>query len=182
MVLGSLEVNSGKTEASLTRVTVDNHSDDNATIIHVDSPNKAGTFQIVTSSLKELGLQIVEALVDSAEGLVSVKFHATDSAGHKIRDAKDARNIEAVVLTALNNSLPAPPVNLPGLPTTIYAKPDEDLSDIDLRSKTQLLYRLMDTYLQNDVFSLQSSIMDHVEYTIARSRFNFDDFEAYMVV
>ncbi|CAM6100769.1 unnamed protein product [Calypogeia fissa] len=108
MVCASLDVNSGKTDASSMRVTVDSHSDDKSTIIHVDAPNKAG------------------------------------------------------------------------LPTTVHTKADGDVSDIELRSKTQLLYRLMDTYLQNDVFSLQTSIMDHVEYTIARSRFNFDDFEAYM--
>jgi hypothetical protein len=186
IICGSLEVNSGKTEApkpnsKSTNVTVDSHSDDSSSIIHVESPNKPGTFQIVTSSLTELGLRIVEALVDSAhsKGFVSLKFYVTDSAGQKIAEPKDARNIETVVLTALNNSSPAKPVKLPGIPSTSYT--DGDLSDSELRSKLQLLYRLMDTYLQNDVFSLQKSIMDHVEYTIARSRFNFDDFEAYMV-
>ena len=32
---------------------------------------------------------------------------------------------------------------------------------------------------QSDVVSLQHSIINHVEYTLARSRYRFDDFEAY---
>mmetsp|Transcript_10074 Transcript_10074/g.46169 ORF Transcript_10074/g.46169 Transcript_10074/m.46169 type:complete len:830 (-) Transcript_10074:1618-4107(-) len=37
----------------------------------------------------------------------------------------------------------------------------------------------MDSYAKNDVLSVQKSIVDHVEYTLARSRYRFDDFEAY---
>lgn len=37
-----------------------------------------------------------------------------------------------------------------------------------------------DTYLKNDVLSIQESIVSHVEYTLARSRYNFDDLEAYL--
>ena len=44
-----------------------------------------------------------------------------------------------------------------------------------------LLYSLMDNYIKNDVLSVQSSIVNHVEYTLGRSRYRFDDFEAYQV-
>lgn len=36
-----------------------------------------------------------------------------------------------------------------------------------------------DTYMKNDVLSIQHGIVNHVEYTMARSRYKFDDFEAY---
>ena len=36
-----------------------------------------------------------------------------------------------------------------------------------------------DTYIQNDVLSIEESIVSHVEYTLARNRYNFDDLEAY---
>lgn len=36
-----------------------------------------------------------------------------------------------------------------------------------------------DTYMKNDVLSIQEDIVNHVEYTLARSRVNFDNFEAY---
>lgn len=38
-----------------------------------------------------------------------------------------------------------------------------------------------DTYKQNDVLSIQENIINHVEYTMARSRYRFDDFECYQV-
>lgn len=46
-------------------------------------------------------------------------------------------------------------------------------------SKRELLYTLMDTYRKNDVLSIQESIVGHVEYTLARTRYQFDDREAY---
>lgn len=42
-----------------------------------------------------------------------------------------------------------------------------------------LIYSLMDSYIKNDVLSVQSSIVNHVEYSIGRTRYRFDDFEAY---
>ena len=36
-----------------------------------------------------------------------------------------------------------------------------------------------DTYISNDVLSIEESIVDHVEYTLARSRNKFDNQEAY---
>eukprot|EP00798_Chlamydomonas_sp_ICE-L_P029610 gene29610-17891_t len=44
---------------------------------------------------------------------------------------------------------------------------------------TARLENLMDTYQKNDVLSIQHSIVEHVEYTMACSRYKFDDFEAY---
>ena len=36
-----------------------------------------------------------------------------------------------------------------------------------------------DTYKKSDVLSVEESIVNHVEYTLARSRYSFDDQEAY---
>ncbi|KAA8519744.1 hypothetical protein F0562_014000 [Nyssa sinensis] len=44
------------------------------------------------------------------------------------------------------------------------------------------MFGLMDGFLKNDPISLQKDILDHVEYTVARSRFSFDDFEAYQAL
>ena len=49
------------------------------------------------------------------------------------------------------------------------------------RAKAERMFALMDGFLKNDPISLQKDILNHVEYTVARSRFNFDDFEAYQV-
>ena len=41
------------------------------------------------------------------------------------------------------------------------------------------IWAMMDSYIGSDQRSIQRSIVNHVEYTLARTRFNFDDFGAY---
>lgn len=41
------------------------------------------------------------------------------------------------------------------------------------------LWELMNSYQGSDKRSIQRSIVNHVEFTLARTRFNFDDFGAY---
>jgi hypothetical protein len=60
--------------------------------------------------------------------------------------------------------------------------PSADLDEAGVCSwqrRAQLLYEIMGDHMKNDVPSLQESIINHVEYTLARSRYRFDDFEAY---
>lgn len=45
-----------------------------------------------------------------------------------------------------------------------------------------LLYSLMDSYIKNDVLSVQEAVVHHVEYSIGRTRYRFDSFEAYQAV
>lgn len=44
-----------------------------------------------------------------------------------------------------------------------------------LETKSDKLWSLMDSYLPRDPLTIQKSIMSHVEYTLARTRFNLDD-------
>jgi hypothetical protein len=46
--------------------------------------------------------------------------------------------------------------------------------------KQEKLWALMSSYLASDVHSIQRSVANHVEYTLAGSRFNFDQFRAYV--
>jgi len=50
------------------------------------------------------------------------------------------------------------------------------------KAKAERMFSLMDGFLKNDPFSLQKDLLHHVEYTVARSRFSFDDYEAYQVL
>jgi starch phosphorylase len=52
----------------------------------------------------------------------------------------------------------------------------------ETRVGVENMFGLMDRFLKSDPSSLQKDILDHVEYTVARSRFSFDDFEAYQVI
>jgi len=48
-----------------------------------------------------------------------------------------------------------------------------------LEEKTDKLWSLMDSYQQRDALTIQKSIINHVEYTLARTRFNLDDQSLY---
>lgn len=43
----------------------------------------------------------------------------------------------------------------------------------------QKLWELMSTYIGSDKRQIQRAIVNHVEYTLARTRFQFDNFGAY---
>eukprot|EP00190_Bangiopsis_sp_CCMP1999_P005735 CAMPEP_0198725658 /NCGR_PEP_ID=MMETSP1475-20131203/2918_1 /TAXON_ID= ORGANISM="Unidentified sp., Strain CCMP1999" /NCGR_SAMPLE_ID=MMETSP1475 /ASSEMBLY_ACC=CAM_ASM_001111 /LENGTH=873 /DNA_ID=CAMNT_0044487465 /DNA_START=98 /DNA_END=2719 /DNA_ORIENTATION=- len=49
----------------------------------------------------------------------------------------------------------------------------------DGSEKEKMLYNLMTQYLARDVPSIQRQIVNHVEYTLARTRYNFDYLHAY---
>lgn len=53
-------------------------------------------------------------------------------------------------------------------------------SDDEAVAKAEKLWSLMESYLQNDIPTIQRSIVNHVEYTLACTRFNFDNFKAYL--
>jgi starch phosphorylase len=44
---------------------------------------------------------------------------------------------------------------------------------------TEKMWELMGSYLGNDTRSIQRQIVNHVEYTLARTRFDFDNYGAY---
>lgn len=49
-------------------------------------------------------------------------------------------------------------------------------------SKNEKLWELMQSYLPNDKDSLQRAIVDHVEHTLAKTRFDFKNFHCYEAV
>ena len=61
-------------------------------------------------------------------------------------------------------------------------KPKSDATGtiVDNRRDQEIIFKLMDAYIKNDKLSIQRSIVNHVEYTLARSRANFSDNEAYL--
>ena len=47
------------------------------------------------------------------------------------------------------------------------------------RAANERIWELMSSYIGSDQKSIQRSIVNHVEYTLARTRFNFDNLGAY---
>lgn len=161
-------------------VDLDNESDESLTIIKIVAPGRPGVLQVVISALKDLGLNVAKATVEYENGVLREKFWVQRSGGVKISDMQDLKNVQRVLYNALDEPVTVMERNVKRSPAKLYTK-REFTGEESFQSKrrTDLLYRLMDQYLKNDVLSIQKSIVDHVEYTVARSRFRFDDFEAY---
>ncbi|TVU46576.1 hypothetical protein EJB05_06118 [Eragrostis curvula] len=68
------------------RVTIDNTSCANATVIHVDSANKYGILLEVVQVLTELRLIVKKAYISSDGGWFMDVFNVTDQSGQKIMD------------------------------------------------------------------------------------------------
>lgn len=62
--------------------------------------------------------------------------------------------------------------------TKLY-RPQFDSKYDQSKKGTDKLWDLMNSYLGSDKTSIQRQIVNHVEYTLARTRFRFDNFAAY---
>jgi starch phosphorylase len=167
----SAEATEEASEGSV-KILVETAADQSSTSIEIVAPNWPGILASITDKFKALELQVVNASVDLKDGLVFYKFFIQDLEGNAIVDAKYLEKVEEVLRRVLNPALWSDlgkNVNL-----------SQNIGDPETQRRRRLLW-LMDQYLKNDVPSIQKSIVDHVEYTIARSRFKFDDFEAYKV-
>ena len=162
-------------------IEIDTSSDDAYTIISIrDAPNKPGTLRVISTALADLGLNIEKAVVDASDSGLKVSdcFYVTDADGGKVMDAADVENIKICLTMILKAHFSH---------GSDFARPDgqDDRRSVaqgggdEERRQHSLLYSLMDRYLKNDVMSVQESIVNHVEYTMARNRYQFDDFEAY---
>ncbi|CAN6444447.1 unnamed protein product [Victoria cruziana] len=166
-------------------VVVDNDSSPDFTTLVLATANRIGLLQTITRVFAVLGLKIEKASVEEIQGEFVVKrFCVTDGDGKKIEDPK---NLNRIVKT-LREAIQKEPVRVAGPSASSGAatrrQPQILKSKLDGTKvpKAELMFGMMDRYLKNDPISLQKDILNHVEYTIARSRFSFNDFEAYQAL
>lgn len=117
------------------------------------------------------------------------KFYVNDSNGEKIEKMECLEKIHKALLEAIDDDDggAAAGVSSPSSVAVsgrgvVVRKPGLKMELGDRKAKVENMFGLMDEFLKNDSISLQKDILDHVEFTVARSRFNFDDFEAYQVL
>lgn len=67
-------------------------------------------------------------------------------------------------------------VSVEKLSFDVKSSQGEDLQ----KARRSLLWKLMSTYLPATKEDIQGSFVSHIEYTLARSRFSFDNFSAYL--
>lgn len=137
---------------------------------------------------KVLGLRIERATVEFEGDFFVKRFFVVDSQGKKIVDRENLGRIERALLDAVdgrddgNGQIVAGQTryNQRGL----VKRMPRSLPEVagEGRAKAERMFKLMDQFLKNDPLSLQRDILYHVEYTVARSRFSFDDYEAYQAL
>ncbi|KAF3794606.1 Glycogen phosphorylase 1 [Nymphaea thermarum] len=166
-------------------VVVDNDSSPAYTALVVATANRIGLLQVITRVFAVFGLKIEKASVEEIQGDFVVKrFCVTDGVGKKIEDPK---NLDRIV-KALREALEKEPARVAGPSassgSTTRRPPQILKSNLDGAKvpRAELMFGMMDRYLKNDPISIQKDILNHVEYTIARSRFSFNDFEAYQAL
>lgn len=156
----------------------------NKQVITLRGQNRPGLLTAVTAAFRDLGLEVAKASVEGDQQAVDDKFFVSYSeGGGKITGEADAasvtRALEALLLRGSGGGGGAGD-DAASAAARKAARPKFSTVSMQLdSSKRELLYTLMDTYRKNDVLSIQESIVNHVEYTLARTRYQFDDREAY---
>lgn len=109
------------------------------------------------------------------------KFFVSDSHGNKIENQESIDRIKKALMEAIDGD----DLTISAGPATrgiVVRRPGLLPASGERMAKVERMFELMDGFLKNDPLSLQKDILDHVEYTVARSRFSFDDFEAFQVM
>ncbi|XP_027159815.1 glycogen phosphorylase 1-like isoform X2 [Coffea eugenioides] len=167
---------------SSTMITVQNEDSLDSTLFLIRARNRIGLLQVITRAFKILGLTIERATVE-LEGEYFVKsFFVTDSDGKKVEDTESLERIKEALVDAIDGDGSVSGSGGVGLVSgrgVVVRKAGLGMESGERKAKVEKMFGFMDAFLKNDSFSLQKDILDHVEYTVARSRFIFDDFEAY---
>ncbi|CAG9464659.1 unnamed protein product [Pedinophyceae sp. YPF-701] len=151
-----------------TEVGIDNKAHEKYTLITLTTPNRPGLLNAMSAAFRDMGIDILKAELDIQGKIAVDKFYVLDvETRQKITKAEDQEQIKRTIATVVEGkhtgNTPRPymgPIN-------------------ETRGRKELLYSMMDTYSKNDVLSIQQSIINHVEYTLARTRYRFSVQEAY---
>ncbi|KAF2297757.1 hypothetical protein GH714_002594 [Hevea brasiliensis] len=167
---------------SVTVGTDDDQSDScAATAFVIHARSRIGLLQIITRVFKVLGLRVEKATVEFEGDYFKKTFYVTDSHGNRIEDAESLDKIKKALIEAIEGGDGAAEVKMGSTGRGVAVR-RAGLGLGDERAKVDRMFGLMDQFLKNDPITLQNDILRHVEYTVARSRFSFDDFEAYQAL
>ncbi|XP_022878114.1 glycogen phosphorylase 1-like isoform X1 [Olea europaea var. sylvestris] len=169
---------------SLSTVTVQNVDALDSTLFIIRARNKIGLLQVITRVFKVLGLFVERATVEFEGDFFIKKFYVKTSEGRKIENVENLEIIKKALMEAIEpgDASSGAEVGLGGRGLVVRKAGLGFESLGDHRAKAEKMFGLMDGFLKNDPVSLQKDIVYHVEYTVARSRFSFDDFEAYQAL
>ncbi|XP_041990206.1 glycogen phosphorylase 1-like isoform X4 [Salvia splendens] len=162
-------------------VAIENDDVAGSTVFVIRARNRIGLLGVITRVFKVLGLTVQGASVEFEGDFFVKSFHVTSSDGKKLEDVEDLERIRKSLMEAIDGvGDTSAGLMQAGGRGVVVKKSVSGLESLgERRAKAEKMFGLMDGFLKNDPMSLQKDILDHVEYTVARSRFNFDDFEAF---
>lgn len=165
-------------------VTFANDNVNDSTLFVIRARNRIGLLGVITRVFKVLGLTIQGASVEFEGDFFIKNFHVTSSDGKRIEDVESLERIRNSLMEAIDvvGDTSGGVMQAGGRGVVVKKSVLGLESQGGRRAKAEKMFGLMDGFLKNDPMSLQKDILDHVEYTVARSRFNFDDFEAFQVL
>ncbi|KAL7089025.1 hypothetical protein ACP275_13G163300 [Erythranthe tilingii] len=170
-------------EGSSAVVTFLNDDAADTTVFIIQARNRLGLLQVITGVFKVLGLTIERATIEFEADFFIKKFYVTNSEGKRIENPENLERIQHALMEAIDGGDDTRGQVQAGGRGVVVKKLGLGLeSSGQSRGKAERMFRLMDEFLKNDPMSLQKDIIHHVEFTVARSRFSFDDFEAYQAL
>ncbi|KAF3451432.1 hypothetical protein FNV43_RR07527 [Rhamnella rubrinervis] len=175
-----VRASTSESASASSEIIVENPDSDDFTVFVIRARNRIGLLQVITRVFKVLGLLIDKASVEFEGEFFVKKFFVTDSHGNRIEDEEGLEKIRSALMDAIDGD-GAVSVG-PATRGVVVRRPGLGMVSGEQGAKAERMFALMDRFLKNDPISLQKDILDHVEYTVARSRFNFDDFEAYQAL
>ncbi|KAJ4830575.1 hypothetical protein Tsubulata_017031 [Turnera subulata] len=182
---GASRTLASSSSAAATSVTVETEPDVAATAIVVRARNRIGLLQVITRVLSLLGLRVEKASLDFHGDHFTKTFYVTDRDGNRIEDQHDLDKIRKALADAVGDGDAGTTVGSAAAAAVgrgVVVRKTAGMGLGDGKARVERMFGFMDRFLKNDPISLQKDIMDHVEYTVARSRFSFDDFEAYQAL
>ncbi|XP_027352226.1 glycogen phosphorylase 1-like isoform X3 [Abrus precatorius] len=176
-----LQASTSESTPSTSTIAVNNSDSGDSTAFVIRARNRIGLLQVITRVFKVLGLSIDRATVEFEGDFFVKKFFVTNSHGNKIEDSESLERIKRALAEAISGGDDGT-VSVAANRGIMVRRPGLVEGLGERRAKAERMFSLMDGFLKNDPLSLQKDILHHVEYTVARSRFSFDDFEAYQAL
>lgn len=142
-------------------LSIDVKEGDKNVTIHLQGPSQAGLLCSLTSAFISLGLDVNKADITEKDGAVDNMFQVAKEDGTTVSDEDVAvirQTLESLLASASSSS-------------ATRSRPKLRVRGAAEGNKGELLHELMDTYSTDSVLSIQRAIINHVEYTLARSRY-----------
>ncbi|GBG89525.1 hypothetical protein CBR_g49315 [Chara braunii] len=156
-------------------INIDNEADEKYTLVEVAGQNRRGLLLNMMSIFRDLGMQVMRANVDTVGSKAQNVFYVLNSTGQKLTDDERGslrKPLEAYASAVWEEGKPTPAVR-----SVVPLVEQEKMSP-----ENQVRHRLMEIRIRNDVLSVEESIVNHVERTVAGNRYDFDTTEAYHAV